>query len=178
MESIECTMVVKTLKTSIGQRKTYIRPIQRSLSVIPIIQEVLSTTSLEEKCIYCGKEFLLKDLRSDIDSSFSFPNFKSDDGSSTKSTLKLPPAFDNSVNDINDKVNENSNNESTHKEVLRENTASAFDITNEIVDRSETMPQRGQVEKFDIDKKMVEIMNHCIHRNLSHPVEIMNYLQS
>ena len=120
----------------------------------------------------------MKDLRSDIDSSFSFPNFKSDDGSSTKSTLKLPPTFDNSVNDINDKVNENSNNKSTHKEVLCENTASAFDITNEIVDWSETMPQRGQVEKFDIDKKMVEIMNHCIHRNLSHPVEIMNYLQS
>ena len=85
----------------------------------------------------------MKDLRSHIDSSFSFPNFQSDDGSSTESTLKLTPAFDNSVSDISDKVNENSNNESTHKEVLSENTASAFDITDEIVDRSERMPQRG-----------------------------------
>ena len=64
LESIECAMAVKALKTSVGQGKIYIRPIQRSLSVIPIRQEVLSTTSVKEKCIYCGKEFLLKDLRS------------------------------------------------------------------------------------------------------------------
>ena len=95
LESIECAMAVKTLKTSVGQGKIYIRPIQRSLSVIPIKQEVLSTT-LKEKCIYCGKEFLLKDLRSYIDSRFSFPNFESDDTSSTESTSELPPAFDNS----------------------------------------------------------------------------------
>ena len=49
-------MAVKTLKTSVGQGKIYVRPIQRSLSVVPIRQEVLSTTSLKEKSIYCGKE--------------------------------------------------------------------------------------------------------------------------
>ena len=83
LESIECAMAVKTLETSAGQRKIYIRPIQRSLSVIPIRQEVLSTAPLKEKCIYCGKQFLLKELRSHIDSCFSFPNFESDDASST-----------------------------------------------------------------------------------------------
>lgn len=93
LKRIECAMVVKTIKTSAGQGKIYIWLIQRSLSVILIRQEVLSTTSLKQKCICCGKEFLLKDLRSHIDSCFSFPNFERDDASSFKSTLELPPNF-------------------------------------------------------------------------------------
>ena len=60
----KCTMAVKTLKTSFGHVKIYTRPIQRSLLVIQIRQEVLSITSLKEKCIYCWKQFWLKDLRS------------------------------------------------------------------------------------------------------------------
>ena len=48
----------------------------------------------------------------------------------------------------------------------------------EIVDRSEVMPQRGQVEKLDIDEKIVEVINHCLDKNLSYPVEIRKYLQS
>ena len=50
---VKCAMAVKTLKTSFGDVKIYTRPIQRSLLVIQIRQEVLSTTSLKEKCIYC-----------------------------------------------------------------------------------------------------------------------------
>ena len=94
----------------------------------------------------------------------SFPNFETDDASSTKSALDLPLAFDKSpsANDINDEINKNSSNESTHNEVPSENTASAFNITYEIVDRSERMPQRGEVEKFNIDEKMVEVINHCL----------------
>ena len=57
-----------------------------------------------------------------MDSLFSFPNFDSGDASSTESKSELPPAFDNSpsVNDINDGVNENSDNESTQNEVASE----------------------------------------------------------
>ena len=40
------------------------------------------------------------------------------------------------------------------------------------------MPQREQVEKFDIAEKMVEVIDHCLNKNLSHPVEIIKYLQS
>ena len=180
LESIECAMAVKKLKTSVGLGKIYVRPIQRSLSIISIKQEVSSNTSLKETCIYCGKKFLLKDLRSHLDSFFSFPNFEGDDALSTESTSELQPAFNNSpsVNDINDEVNENSNNESTHNEVLSENTVSAFNVIYEIVDRSEVMPQRGQVEKLDIDEKIVEVINHCLDKNLSHPIEIRKYLQS
>ena len=40
------------------------------------------------------------------------------------------------------------------------------------------MPQREQVEKFDVAEKMVEVIDHCLNKNLSHPVEIIKYLQS
>ena len=40
------------------------------------------------------------------------------------------------------------------------------------------MPQREQVEKVDVDEKMVELIDHCLDNNLSHPIEIMKYLQS
>ena len=145
-------MAVKTLKTSVGQGIIYIRPIQRLLSVIVIRQEVLSTTSLKEKCIYCGKDFSSKDLISHIDSCFSFPNFESDGAPSTESTSELPPAFDNSpgLNGINDKVNGNSNNESTHNQVLSENAASAFNITYKIVDKSETISQESRLKKLTL----------------------------
>ena len=29
------------------------------------------------------------------------------------------------------------------------------------------MLQRGQVKKFDIDEKIVEVINHCLDKNLS-----------
>ena len=30
------------------------------------------------------------------------------------------------------------------------------------------MPQREQVEKVDVDEKMVEVIDHCLDNNLSH----------
>ena len=69
-------------------------------------------------------------------------------------------------------------NESTHNEVQSENTASAFNITYETVDINKRMPQRGQVAKFHNDEETVEAINHCLDKNLNHPVEIMKYLQS
>ena len=105
--------------------------------------------------------------------------FEGHEASSTESTSELPPAFDNSpsFNDINDEVNENSNSESTHNEAPSQNTASAFNIHYEIVHGSERMPQIELVGKFDIDEKMVEVIIHFLDKNLSHPVEIMKYLQ-
>ena len=38
------------------------------------------------------------------------------------------------------------------------------------------MPHREQAEKLDIDEKMVEVINQCLDKNLSNPVEIMKYL--
>ena len=95
----------------------------------------------------------MKNLRSHIDSGFSFPNFESNDTLSIETTSELPQVDNSpSVNDINDEVNENNKNESAHNGVPSENTPNPSNITYQIVDRSEKEPQRGQVEKFDIDE--------------------------
>ena len=40
------------------------------------------------------------------------------------------------------------------------------------------MPQREQVEKFDMNEKRVEVINHSLDKRLSHPVDIMKYLHN
>ena len=40
------------------------------------------------------------------------------------------------------------------------------------------MPQRGQVENFDMNEKRVEVINHSLDKRLSHPVDIMKYLHN
>ena len=154
MESTECAMTVRTFKTSDGQVKIYIKPIQRSLSVIPVREELLSSISLKEKCIYCEKEFLLKDLRLHIDLCLSFPNLESD-ACPTESTLELPPTFDSSpsVNDINDKVNENSNNQSTHNEIPSKNTASALILPTKLLAEVKTCLKQGKLEKMTLMRR-------------------------
>ena len=64
LEPMEMVMSAKNLKAAAGQGKIYIRPIQRSLSVIPLKSETssFSTSVLKEKCVYCLKEFPLQSL--------------------------------------------------------------------------------------------------------------------
>lgn len=40
------------------------------------------------------------------------------------------------------------------------------------------MPQTGQAWKNDIDEKVVDVINYCLDKHLSQPIEIMNNLQS
>ena len=66
MQVISSNFAAKNLKAKIGggQGKIYIRPIQKSLSVKPIVKETHS--SLKDKCMHCGEEMLLKDLRKHV----------------------------------------------------------------------------------------------------------------
>ena len=68
LEPIDVVMSAKILKASAGQGKIYIRPIQRSLSVIPLKTETssFSISLLKEKCVYCLKEFPLQSLRANV----------------------------------------------------------------------------------------------------------------
>ena len=60
----------KLIKQVVGQGKIFVRPIQKTLSVIPIVKESLASTILKEKCVVCGNEFLLNDLRRHTDTCF------------------------------------------------------------------------------------------------------------
>ena len=61
VEPLECQISAKNLKAAAGQSKIYIRPIQRSPSVIPLKSEAspCSTFAIREKCVYCYKEYPL-----------------------------------------------------------------------------------------------------------------------
>ena len=71
----------KNLKTAAGQGKIYIRPIQRSLTVIPLKSETSSFSSslLKEKCVYCLKEFSLQSLRAHVLTCLSLSCLSDDD---------------------------------------------------------------------------------------------------
>ena len=66
LEPLECQISAKNLKAAAGQGKIYIRPIQRSLPVLPLKSEAspCSTSALKEKCLHCYKEYPLNVLRS------------------------------------------------------------------------------------------------------------------
>lgn len=175
------------------------------MSVIPIRQDVSTTTSLKEKCIHCGEELLLKDLRAHAGSCYA-QNYDSD-----ASSTDLPSTFESNAMDeevqvssesprdnlssnnssniveerpvcVEERPVEERNEENTSEEIIEqsatEQNRSAFNITYEIVDRSERTPQVGQVLNFDIDQKISEIINQCLDKKLSHPVEIIKCLQS
>lgn len=84
----------------------------------------------------------------------SFPNLESD-ACPTESTLELPPTFDSSpsVNDINDKVNENSNNQSTHNEIPSKNTASALILPTKLLAEVKTCLKQGKLEKMTLMRR-------------------------
>ena len=54
---MKCSMSVKDLRSNVGQGKIYLRPIQKCLSVIPIMKKESNT--IKEKCQTCNEEFLL-----------------------------------------------------------------------------------------------------------------------
>ena len=57
LEPLECQISAKNLKAAAGQGKIYIRPIQSSISVLPLKSEAspCSTSALKEKCVHCYK---------------------------------------------------------------------------------------------------------------------------
>ena len=81
LEPLECQISAKNLKAAAGQGKIYIRPIQRSLSVLPLKSEAspCSTSALKEKCVHCYKEYPLNVLRSHVLSCLSSNYLLSDE---------------------------------------------------------------------------------------------------
>ena len=66
LEPLKCNMDAKSLKMAVGQGKVYIRPIQKSLSVLPLKKDIVET-SRKEKCLTCLRDFGLQELREHIE---------------------------------------------------------------------------------------------------------------
>ena len=54
-------MSAKDLRSNAGQRKIYLRPIQKCLSVIAVIEK--ESNAIKEKFQICNEGFLLQELR-------------------------------------------------------------------------------------------------------------------
>ena len=81
LEPLKCQISAKNLKAAAGQGKIYIRPVQRSLSIIPLKSEASpwSTFAIKEKCVSCYKEYPLNVLHSHVLSFLSSNYLLSDD---------------------------------------------------------------------------------------------------
>jgi len=79
-------MAVENLKRSVGQGKIYIRPIQSSLSILPLKgSATVQTSSLKERCMKCGELFSISLLRDHL-LSCSVDNNSSDSSESDNET--------------------------------------------------------------------------------------------
>ena len=101
LEPLKYQISAKYLRAAAGQGK--MRPIQRSLSVLPLKSETspCSTSALKEKCVYCYKEYPLNLLRSHVLSCL-FSNYllkdDSDEGSdivNDYSSIEIPTSSEN-----------------------------------------------------------------------------------
>ena len=90
---INVVMSAKTLKAAAGQGKIYTRPIQRSLSVIPLESETssFSYSVLKEKCVCCLKEFPLQRLRAHLLTCLSSSYLSDDDTDDVGEKMVLLP---------------------------------------------------------------------------------------
>ena len=104
LEPLECQISAKNLKAPAGQGRIYIRPIKRSVSVLPLKSEasLCSTSALKEKCVSCYKEYPLNVLRSHVLSCLLSSNYllsgDSDEGSdivNDHSSIKIPTSSEN-----------------------------------------------------------------------------------
>ena len=92
-------MSVKNLKVAVGQRKIYIRPVQKLLFVVPLISETSSFSSsvLKEKCVYCLKDFTLQSLRAHVLTCLS-SSYLSDDDTEDSAPPNVEPFVSNENN--------------------------------------------------------------------------------
>ena len=164
LEPLECQISAKYLKAAAGQGKIYIRPIQRSLSVLPLKSEALpgSIFALKEKYVHCYKEYPLNVLRSHVLSSNHLLSDDSHEGSdivNDHSSIEIPTSSENGQH--GDNLQLQSENEEIH--------------SNESPPVREE--QQNSVREINIYDEINNIIQYCKEQDFNNPVEILKYLQ-
>ena len=166
-EPLEFQISAKNLKAAAGQGKFYIRPIQRSLSVLLLKSEAspCSTSALEEKCVHCSKEYHLNVLCSHVLSCLS-SNYllldDSDEGSdivNDHSSIEIPTSSENGQH--GDNLQLQSENEKIH--------------SNESPPVGEE--QQNSVREINIYDEIHNIIQYCKEQDFNSPIEILTHLQ-
>ena len=167
LEPLEFQISAKNLKAAAGQGKFYIRPIQRSLSVLLLKSEAspCSISALEEKCVHCYKEYHLNILSSHVLSCLS-SNYllldDSDEGSdivNDHSSIEIPTSSENGQH--GDNLQLQSENEEIH--------------SNESPPVRED--QQNSVREINIYDEINNIIQYCKEQDFNSPIEILTHLQ-
>ena len=176
LEPIEVVMSAKYLKAAVGQGKIYIRPVQRSLSVIPLKSETssFSTSVLKEKCVYCLKEFALQSLRAHVLTCLSSSYLSDDDKGDFREEDRAPSDAEPS----NDNISESNRSLGVSKNI---SDSEVIDITDTLETNMSTdtiLNSENKIKDITIDKEIVDIIEHCKTKDLNNPVEILKYMQT
>ena len=124
LEPIECHISAKNMKTATGQGK--IRPIQRSLSVLPLKSEAspCSTSAIKGKCVH--KEYPLNVFYSHALSCLS-PNYLlSDDSDESSDIVKVHSSIEILISLENGQVGDNLQLQSENEEIHFNESAAAW----------------------------------------------------
>ena len=124
LEPIECHISAKNMKTATGQGK--IRPIQRSLSVLPLKSEAspCSTSAIKGKCVH--KEYPLNVFYSHVLSCLS-PNYLlSDDSDESSDIVKVHSSIEILISLENGQVGDNLQLQSENEEIHFNESAAAW----------------------------------------------------
>ena len=158
LKPVDVVMSAKNLKAGAGQGKIYVRPIQRSLSVIPLKCETSSFSSsvLKEKFVYCLKEFPLQSLRAPVLMCLSSSYLSVDDTDEVREEDSAPLNVEPS----------NDNNSESNRSIEVSNNISG----SEVIDVTDTLEEtymstvtivNSENEVKDIDNEIVDVIEHC-----------------
>ena len=176
LEPIDVVMSAKILKASAGQGKIYIRPIQRSLSVIPLKSETssFSTSMLKEKCVYCLKEFPLQSLRAHVLTCLSSSYLSDDDTGDVREEDSAPSDVESS----NDNISESNRSLEVSNNISDSEVIDITDTLETNMSTDITLNSENKIKDIIIDKEIVDIIEHCKTKDLNNPVEILKYIQT
>lgn len=186
LEPLQINISVHSLKSTIGQGKLFLRPIQKNLSAMPVKKEHSSSIAIKECCIHCSAEFHLDELRQHSD--FCSKKLKVDlTEEEDELDEDILPQMLNLQSSSSLATNQENTEETDREEIQmdqspvedlhiaeNQNTAPlAFNITYEAEQASNTK----SVVPFDINLKVTEIVEHCISNAVQSPVEILRFAQ-
>ena len=176
LEPIDVVMSAKILKASAGQGKIYIRPIQRSLSVIPLKSETspFSTSVLKENCVYCLKEFPLQSLRAHVLTCLSSSYLSDDDTGDVREEDSAP----SDVESNNDNISESNRSLEVSNNISDSEVIDITDTLETNMSTDITLNSENKIKDIIIGKEIVDIIEHCKTKDLNNPVENLKYTQT
>ena len=184
LEVLKCAMSVKELKNHIsGQGKIYIRPIQRSLSTIPLPPQ-RNESKIKEKCSVCSDIFYVKDLRTPFLTCCPSTLLEEDEFESFRDTSEGTGQTANSISSNSIQYHQNMGPTLLVEDFVTNEAVTAIENDSslgvETVDLTNASPESEVVSlvEMDIESRIDAFVESCKSSGYSqNPVQILKYLQ-